>query len=136
MLFDTFCRHVILVWLSCGTRGIFVCNCSIMSRFVCFFFATRNLGIDEWHSDQREYDVISCLNLLDRCDRPLTLLRHVHASLRPGSGRAVVAMVLPYKPYVEFSRWHGFRFWVEGGGIRVMKGVVVHPVISMKSDFK
>ena len=64
---------------------------------------TRNLGIDEWHSNGRHYDVISCLNLLDRCDRPLTLLRHVHASLRPGSGRAVVAMVLPYKPYVEYS---------------------------------
>ena len=75
---------------------------------VCVSSSTTigNLGIDKWHSEQRRhyYDVISCLNLLDRCDRPLTLLRHVRASLRPGSGRAVVAVVLPYKPYVEFSK--------------------------------
>ena len=82
---------------------------------------TRNLGIDEWHSEQRRhyYDVIGCLNLLDRCDRPLTLLRHVRASLRPGSGRAVVAVVLPYKPYVEFSRWRIFFIFssaAKGGG--------------------
>ena len=75
----------------------------------------RNLGIDEWHSNGRHYDVISCLNLLDRCDKPLTLLRHVRESLRPGSGRAVVAMVLPYKPYVEFSELRMF-FWLGGRG--------------------
>ena len=75
----------------------------------------RNLGIYAWHSNGRHYDVISCLNLLDRCDKPLTLLRHVRESLRPGSGRAVVAMVLPYKPYVEFSELRMF-FWLGGRG--------------------
>lgn len=46
------------------------------------------------------YDVVTCLNLLDRCDTPRTLLSQIHAKLVPG-GTLVVALVLPFSPYVE-----------------------------------
>ena len=52
-----------------------------------------------------KFDVISCLNLLDRCDNPLTLLSKIKAALKP-SGRLVVALVLPFKPYVEYNDKH------------------------------
>ena len=56
------------------------------------------LPIESW-MDQ-EYDLISCLNLLDRCDNPLDIIRDMHKSLRP-DGLLLVALVLPFKPYVE-----------------------------------
>nr|XP_006824986.1 PREDICTED: methyltransferase-like protein 9-like [Saccoglossus kowalevskii] len=59
------------------------------------------LEIDEWADGKRHYDVISCLNLLDRCDKPLTLLHDIKKSLVPVTGRAIVAIVIPVKPYVE-----------------------------------
>lgn len=45
------------------------------------------------------YDVISLLNVLDRCDKPLTLLAEARAALAP-RGRLVIALVLPYRPFV------------------------------------
>ncbi|XP_038067322.1 methyltransferase-like protein 9 [Patiria miniata] len=56
------------------------------------------LGLDQWAG--HKYDVISCLNLLDRCERPATIMRDIHRSLVPG-GVTIVAMVLPFKPFVE-----------------------------------
>ncbi|KAL6094710.1 mettl9 [Pungitius sinensis] len=64
------------------------------------------LGIDEWHQTGFQYDVISCLNLLDRCDDPLRLLRDIRLSLVPDTGRLVLAAVLPFQPYVEVGgKW-------------------------------
>ena len=51
-----------------------------------------------------QYDVISCLNLLDRCDKPLKVLSDIRSALRPHTGRAIVAVVLPFRPHVEFSK--------------------------------
>ncbi len=45
------------------------------------------------------WDVISLLNVLDRCDRPLTLLGNLRSALSDG-GRLVLTLVLPYKPFV------------------------------------
>ncbi len=45
------------------------------------------------------YDVITLLNVLDRCDQPLTLLANLRTALRDG-GRLVIALVLPYRPFV------------------------------------
>ncbi|XP_029383692.1 protein-L-histidine N-pros-methyltransferase isoform X2 [Echeneis naucrates] len=59
------------------------------------------LGIDEWQQTDFQYDVISCLNLLDRCDDPLHLLQDIKRSLVPGTGRLILAAVLPFEPYVE-----------------------------------
>ena len=56
--------------------------------------------IEEWAT--RKYDAIACLNLLDRCEKPLTLLRQIKSALKPG-GFVVVALVLPFKPFVEFG---------------------------------
>ncbi|XP_067286853.1 methyltransferase-like protein 9 isoform X2 [Pseudorasbora parva] len=61
----------------------------------------RLLGIDEWHRTGFQFDLISCLNLLDRCDEPLELLRDIKQSLVPGTGRLILAAVLPFQPYVE-----------------------------------
>ncbi|KAM7542259.1 hypothetical protein Aperf_G00000015880 [Anoplocephala perfoliata] len=52
-------------------------------------------------SSTPEYDVVACLNLLDRCAEPLTLLRRMRAVLKPVSGRIVIALVLPLSQYVE-----------------------------------
>lgn len=71
------------------------------------------LGIDDWavtsqtdSADRRQYDVISCLNLLDRCERPLILLQQIRASLVPTTGRLVLAVVLPFSSYVETASDH------------------------------
>ncbi|XP_022195325.2 methyltransferase-like protein 9 [Nilaparvata lugens] len=56
------------------------------------------LEIDGWQ--ESKYDTISCLNLLDRCEYPLSILEQLKQSLRP-NGQIVIALVLPYKPYVE-----------------------------------
>ncbi|XP_072337602.1 protein-L-histidine N-pros-methyltransferase isoform X3 [Scyliorhinus torazame] len=61
----------------------------------------RVLGIDEWQDTGFRYDMISCLNLLDRCDRPLSLLKDIRNALEPSKGRLILAMVLPFQPYVE-----------------------------------
>ncbi|XP_014906332.1 protein-L-histidine N-pros-methyltransferase isoform X1 [Poecilia latipinna] len=64
------------------------------------------LGIDEWQHTGFQYDVISCLNLLDRCDDPLHLLRDIRSSLVPKTGRLVLAAVLPFQPYIEVGgKW-------------------------------
>lgn len=55
---------------------------------------------------QPQYDVISCLNLLDRCSTPLSLLRRIRKVLKPGSGLLVLALVFPLKQYVEFVDGH------------------------------
>ncbi|XP_072415884.1 protein-L-histidine N-pros-methyltransferase isoform X1 [Chiloscyllium punctatum] len=61
----------------------------------------RVLGIDEWQGTGFYYNMISCLNLLDRCDRPLSLLKDIRNTLEPSKGRLILAVVLPFQPYVE-----------------------------------
>ena len=71
--------------------------------------------IDQWQNAQ--YDVISMLNLLDRMEDPLKLLNDVRLSLKPG-GTAIVAIVLPYDPYVEKGKFDsnfvGSAFYFSG----------------------
>ncbi|XP_054609994.1 protein-L-histidine N-pros-methyltransferase isoform X2 [Dunckerocampus dactyliophorus] len=59
------------------------------------------LGVDEWQQSGLQFDVISCLNLLDRCDSPLHLLRDIRQSLVPHTGRLILAAVLPFQAWVE-----------------------------------
>ncbi|XP_030630196.1 protein-L-histidine N-pros-methyltransferase isoform X2 [Chanos chanos] len=64
------------------------------------------LGIDEWQRTGFQYDLISCLNLLDRCDEPMELLRDIKNALVPNSGRLILAAVVPFQPYIEIGgRW-------------------------------
>lgn len=48
-------------------------------------------------------NLISCLNVLDRCADPHQMLRDIHNMLSP-HGRAIFALVLPYSHYVETSK--------------------------------
>ena len=70
------------------------------------FSPSSVLDAATWHDSASHYDVITCLNVLDRCDRPLTLLRQMRRALRPG-GLLVVALVLPLAPYVEHGECRG-----------------------------
>jgi len=62
------------------------------------------LEIDNWVKPDG-YDLVSALNLFDRCDKPLGIISDIHTSLKPG-GFFVVALVLPFKPYVESVPTH------------------------------
>jgi SAM-dependent methyltransferase len=44
------------------------------------------------------YDVVSCLNVLDRCARPQTLLERARDTLVPG-GHLLIALALPHNPF-------------------------------------
>lgn len=59
------------------------------------------LDESEWMTVDFKFDVITCLNLLDRCDKPLTLLSDIKKTLHPQTGRLIVAVVLPFRPLVE-----------------------------------
>lgn len=50
--------------------------------------------------ERRYFDVIACNNVLDRADKPATLLREMRDSLKP-DGLLVLAVVLPWCPFVE-----------------------------------
>jgi len=44
------------------------------------------------------FDLITCLNVLDRTSRPKRLLRRIYDRLQPG-GRLLLALALPYNPF-------------------------------------
>lgn len=60
------------------------------------------LDVDSWDNGSVRFDLISCLNLLDRCDKPVSILHSMKKVLKPG-GHVLVAIVLPFSPYVEFG---------------------------------
>lgn len=72
----------------------------------------RVLDVRSWMQEtgDTEYDVITCLNLLDRCDTPKTLLKDIYRKLRP-DGTLVVALVLPFSPYVEYGKKWTFELF-------------------------
>ena len=57
------------------------------------------LEVENWTS--RTYDVISCLNVLDRCHEPMKLLQDIYDCLSATGGTVMVALVLPYSGSVE-----------------------------------
>jgi SAM-dependent methyltransferase len=63
----------------------------------------QTLDIPTW-TENGKFDLISCLNLLDRCDEPFKLLEEIRSSLKSGSGVALIALVIPYSPFVEFPQ--------------------------------
>ena len=71
------------------------------------FFYFRVLDTWNWAKDTAglHYDLITALNLLDRCDTPKTLLAEIHSKLAPG-GYLVVAIVLPFSPFVEVGEFY------------------------------
>lgn len=56
------------------------------------------------------YDLVFLLNVLDRVDAPLTILRQASGWLADGDkARVVVALVLPYCPFVDETGTQGHR---------------------------
>ncbi|XP_053606616.1 protein-L-histidine N-pros-methyltransferase isoform X2 [Plodia interpunctella] len=62
------------------------------------------LDTDDWWQTQ-QFDCVCMLNLLDRCSKPKTMLNQARKALAPG-GVLLLALVLPYKPYVEVTADH------------------------------
>lgn len=62
----------------------------------------RILDLETWDNGSLMFDLVSCLNLLDRCDKPISILHSIKKVLKPG-GHVIVAVVLPFSPYVEFG---------------------------------
>jgi 2-polyprenyl-3-methyl-5-hydroxy-6-metoxy-1,4-benzoquinol methylase len=61
--------------------------------------------LDSWSENENHFDFISCLNLLDRCENPLDILGEMKKSLKP-NGLILIALVLPFRPYVELTPNH------------------------------
>ena len=54
---------------------------------------------NELPQESGAFNVITCFNVLDRADKPVSLLKSLQPLLKPG-GRLVLAVVLPFCPYV------------------------------------
>ena len=52
---------------------------------------------------EARFDTISIFNVIDRCDKPLSLLRDARARLRGPDSRLVLSVPLPLQPSVEFA---------------------------------
>ncbi|KAN0028749.1 hypothetical protein ACTFIV_010602 [Dictyostelium citrinum] len=50
----------------------------------------------------KQFDIVSCLNVLDRCEKPISLLNTIKNFLKP-NGKIILAVVFPFNPYVEFG---------------------------------
>ena len=70
-------------------------------------YRLKEKGINCIHSSDisslppSKFDVVSCLNVLDRCACPVSLLHDIKRRMSPGTGRALLAVVLPFQPFVE-----------------------------------
>lgn len=62
------------------------------------------LDVEQW--GDKKFDVITCLNVLDRCEKPLTLLKTIRDHLNPSIGRVILSLVLPFRPFFEYSSTH------------------------------
>ncbi|KAL3275722.1 hypothetical protein HHI36_020470 [Cryptolaemus montrouzieri] len=84
---------------------IYVTEVSSTMRTLLAGKGFKVLEVDEWDID-RKYDLIACLNLLDRCNNPIQLLKQIRQALKP-NGLVFLAVVLPFSAYVEIgSRNH------------------------------
>lgn len=57
------------------------------------------LDVENWWKGQK-FSCVCMMNLVDRCMRPRTMLQQAREALTP-DGLLLLALVLPYKPYVE-----------------------------------
>jgi SAM-dependent methyltransferase len=58
----------------------------------------HELDVTEQNVPGARFDLVSCLNVLDRTARPRRMLRRLLELLEPG-GRLLIALVLPYRPF-------------------------------------
>ncbi|KAL3663189.1 hypothetical protein V7S43_011599 [Phytophthora oleae] len=55
----------------------------------------------EFVQSRKPYSIISMLNVLDRADKPLTMLHEIRELLDPQNGLFLLAVVLPFSAFVE-----------------------------------
>ncbi|CAH8638127.1 unnamed protein product [Schistosoma intercalatum] len=91
-------------------KDVFVTEISPVMRWRLSKHGFTILDVDSWELMSKEFntpkvpshfDVISCLNLLDRCTAPITLLKRISQALKPTTGILILGIVLPLKQYVE-----------------------------------
>lgn len=58
----------------------------------------HEIDLAEGGLDGRQFELITCLNVLDRTARPKKLLRRLRSLLASG-GKLVIALALPYRPF-------------------------------------
>lgn len=63
------------------------------------------LDAETWADNDLSFDLISCLNLLDRCEKPMTTMKLMRKKVKP-NGRVLIALVLPLNQFVEASSNH------------------------------
>lgn len=63
------------------------------------------LDAETWADNDLSFDLITCLNLLDRCEKPLTTMKLMRQKVQP-NGRVLIALVLPLNQFVEASSNH------------------------------
>lgn len=78
-------------------------------------------GRDNWQKNGPVYDVVSCLNVLDRCEDPVALMQTMLRSLTPG-GKLLIALALPYNPWIDEGEVT--VRWVEG-----KEGAAARPIM-------
>ncbi|XP_047503657.1 protein-L-histidine N-pros-methyltransferase isoform X2 [Pieris napi] len=62
------------------------------------------LDVEDWWKGQK-FSCVCMMNLVDRCMRPRTMLQQAREALTP-DGLLLLALVLPYKAYVEATSDH------------------------------
>jgi SAM-dependent methyltransferase len=62
-------------------------------------FRCHETDVAESGVPEPRYDLVTCLNVIDRCSRPRTLLSQLTSALEPG-GRLVLATPFPFDPFV------------------------------------
>ena len=62
---------------------------------------TNNHNIN--NNDAGKFDCVGMFNVLDRCDKPFTMLQEIRNLLKPETGLLVIAVVLPFRPFVELD---------------------------------
>jgi hypothetical protein len=85
-------------------KNVYVTELSPTMQWRLSTYGYTVLDTDHWGNVT--FDVITCLNVLDRCEKPLTLLKQIRNYLNPENGRLIISLVLPFKPYFEYNHHH------------------------------
>jgi len=77
------------------------------------------------------FDVVTLMNLLDRCDHPMDMVRDAARLMRRGTGRLLIALVLPFSEFVEEgSKRRAVRAPLPMGGARCGDGATLEVSLS------
>ena len=83
---------------------VYATEMSSIMQWRLFTYGYTILDTDQW-GDQK-FDVITCLNVLDRCEKPLSLLKNIREHLHHDHGRVIISLVLPFRAYFEYNNDH------------------------------